>query len=68
MADSSTNTVVHIGENSPEKVAYDLMRDVLAVEGFTLSPHVKDKKLADRRTILRAYAETYQVVKGYGIE
>jgi hypothetical protein len=57
------NAVVHIGENSPEKIAYDLMETVLALEGFTLLPHVKDKKHPDRAKLLATYAECLDVVK-----
>jgi hypothetical protein len=57
------NTVVNIAENSPEKIAYDLMQEVLKVEGYTLLPHVKDKKLADRETILSTYAECLLTVQ-----
>lgn len=58
MAD--TSTTVHIGENSPEQVAYKLME---------LIGHAEKKGLhssnfsADRKWILSTYAECLQTVK-----
>jgi hypothetical protein len=51
------NTVVHIGENSPEKIAYLLMVDIINKEG--------GKSEADRKKILDTYAECLQAVRGY---
>jgi hypothetical protein len=50
--------VVHIGENSPEHVAYRLLRDVASVEGFIFhkGSHSGDRT-ADRKWILDTYAE-----------
>ena len=57
-------TVVHIGENSPEQVAYKLMKDIANVEGKVL---YKDQNSADRQWILDTYAECLQAVrKPYG--
>ena len=50
--------VIHIGENSPEKVAYTLMIDVFNAE----------KVKFDQRTralVLDAYAECLEAVKGH---
>ena len=46
--------VVHIGENSPEEVAYKLFRTVISAE----DPPKKDKKY-----ILDTYAECLQTVR-----
>lgn len=50
------NTVVHLGENSPEKVALDLMHMVFAREGY---------ERADRKNILDTYAECLITVRGF---
>jgi hypothetical protein len=51
--------VVHIGENSPEEVAYKLLRTIASNEGKTLSSNVADKATADRKWLLDAYAECF---------
>jgi hypothetical protein len=48
--------VVHIGENSPEQVAFNLMKAVLIAE--------KQLNSADRKTILDTYSECLDAVKG----
>ena len=53
MADAAP--VVHIGENSPERVAYVLQRDVLNVEKY---------KPRTREYILDSYAECIHAVRG----
>ncbi len=55
-------TVVHIGENSPEQVAYRLMDNIAHVEGKVL---FKDQNSADRTWILDTYAECLRAVRGY---
>lgn len=52
MADTS---VVHIGENSPEQVAFKLMQLIAINEGKTGS--------ADRKWMLDTYAECLHVVR-----
>ena len=61
MADS---TIVHIGENSPEEVAYKLLVDVARVEGkvFHQSPS-GGYTTATRAWILDAYAECLRAVQ-----
>jgi hypothetical protein len=39
MANQST---VHLGANSPEKIAYDLMEAIMQVERVTLDPDPSD--------------------------
>jgi hypothetical protein len=61
MADKS---VVHIGENSPEQVAYKLLSDVMAAEKRTTNTYdiPGDWKTADRAYILDTYAECHQAI------
>lgn len=56
MADA---TIVHIGENSPEHVAYALFERVAQIEGKVL---VKDGG-ADRKWVLDTYAECLRAVR-----
>lgn len=56
--------VVHIGENSPEHVAYRLLRDIAGVEGKAKGPGYTMAE-ADRKWILDTYAECLDTVKGY---
>jgi len=49
---------VHIGENSPEWVAYKLMWDVLSTER-------DDVKRRTKETYLDTYAECLHAVRGY---
>jgi hypothetical protein len=61
MAD--TNTVVHIGDNSPQEVAYKLMRDIAHAEDKLLSYSEKNsQKVANRKWILDTYAECLRAV------
>ena len=59
MVDSS---VLQIGENSPEHVAYRLMERIADVEGVSLSKSGKEKP-ATRKWILDAYAESLDAVR-----
>jgi hypothetical protein len=49
----SDQAIVHIGENSPEYVAYKLMRDIAKMEA----------KKWDRKQLLDLYAECLDVVQ-----
>ncbi|HEY5065372.1 MAG TPA: hypothetical protein VIJ04_11210 [Xanthobacteraceae bacterium] len=61
MADAS---VVHIGENSPEHVAYRLMHDIATVEDKLLATSERNpQKVATRQWILDTYAECLRVVR-----
>jgi hypothetical protein len=53
------NTVVHIGEDSPEYVAYRLLERIAHLEGRPLG----HKGSADRKYILDTYAECLDVVR-----
>ena len=59
-------TVVHMGENSPEQVAYRLMQDVARVENKLLHANVvaPDQTSADRQWILGTYVECVRAVRG----
>lgn len=56
--------VVHIGENSPEKIAYKLLENVASVERKALH-HTEHREytVADRKWILDTYAECLEAVK-----
>ncbi len=58
MADEA---VVHIGENSPEHVAYRLLKDVAWAEEMATE---YDRFKGDRKWILNTYAECLEAVKG----
>lgn len=53
---------LQFGENSPEHVAYRLMVCIADVEGISLSKAGKEK-LATRKWILDAYAESLDAVR-----
>jgi hypothetical protein len=55
------NTTVHIGENSPEQVAYKLFEHIASVEKRTLWGH-QGGPHADRAYILKTYWECRRVV------
>jgi hypothetical protein len=59
-----TDTVVHIAENSPESVAYRLLRDIADVEGrvFDRTPQ-NSRSPVDRKWILDTYRECLRAVK-----
>jgi len=57
--------VVHIGENSPEEVAFKLMKTIADVEGKLLyfSKDHRDRGV-DRAYVLNTYAECLEAVLG----
>ena len=55
----SENTVVHMGENSPEYVAYRLMMNVLDLEYREGAPR------RTRSDFLNTYAECLYAVRGF---
>lgn len=57
--------VVHIGENSPEEVAFKLLRVVARLEDKNLSPFQGGKSEPDRAWVLNTYAECLNATKGY---
>ena len=57
----SDQSVIHIGENSPEKVAIDLLKLVAISEGKKL---IGSNTNADRKWILDTYAECFRTVQG----
>ena len=60
MADQS---VVHLGENSPEHVAFRLLREVAYVEGKRLQQMDATFQKPDRQWILDTYAECLDAVR-----
>ncbi|HUB16723.1 MAG TPA: hypothetical protein VMB34_32615 [Acetobacteraceae bacterium] len=58
-------TVLHIGENSPEHVAYRLMREIAEVERIAIHAGELDPKWtrAGRAWILNTYQECLYAVK-----
>lgn len=55
--------VVHIGENSPEEVAYKLLKDIANVERKNLYYSSKETdKTASREGILKTYVECMKAV------
>ena len=57
------NTVVHIGENSPEEVAHKLFRTIASNEGKTIGHGPQGVATADRKWVLSTYAECLTVVR-----
>lgn len=57
------NTVVHMGENSPEQIAYKLLQAIAMNEGMTLANTHVGKASADRKWLLDTYAECLKTVK-----
>jgi hypothetical protein len=58
------DTVVHIGENSPEHVAYRLLRDIGNVEDKIFSTSERNpQKVATRQWILQTYADCLLAVR-----
>jgi hypothetical protein len=55
--------VVHIGENSPEHVAFRLMEVIARVEGIELY-RSSDNSYATREWLLRTYRDCLVTVKG----
>lgn len=54
------NTVVHLGENSPEQVAYKLMRDIARAEKKNLEGVSIN---SDRQWILSTYRECLKIAR-----
>lgn len=63
MADKTAAPVVHIGENSPEKVALDLLNIIVTLEGRQL--YKTGNNPADRKWFLDTYVECLRAVRGY---
>ncbi len=53
------DTTVHIGENSPEQVAYKLLEEIAFAEGKSLRAGMTGQK-ADRAYILSTYWEVLE--------
>jgi hypothetical protein len=55
--------IVHIGENSPEQVAYKLLQIIASNEEKTLSIGTSHKATANRKWLLDTYAECLSTVR-----
>jgi hypothetical protein len=55
--------VVHIGENSPEQIAYKLLLIIASKEGKLLEGSYSDHATADRKWLLDTYAECLTMVQ-----
>lgn len=55
--------VVHIGENSPEHVAYRLLRDIAIVEEKSFAGGKTNS--VDRKWLLDTYVECLRAARGY---
>lgn len=56
--------VVHIGENSPERIAYTLLQNIMNVEKMSFSGSPSGGySTADRKYILDTYAEALDAVQ-----
>ncbi|MEX0955214.1 MAG: hypothetical protein WDZ83_08395 [Rhizobiaceae bacterium] len=57
--------VVHIGENSPEQVAFKLLATVAHAEGKGIFGLTSGNEKADRSYILGTYSECLQAARGH---
>ncbi len=55
--------IVHIGENSPEHVAYKLLQDVMHAENVTIHSGSRERRQIDRKYLLDTYAECLLAVR-----
>lgn len=63
----SDKPIVHIGENSPEEVAYKLLKVIANLERKSLvnsAPEGREWAAADREYVLSTYAECFEAVRG----
>lgn len=62
----SDNTILHFGENSPEKIAYVLLQEIANIEGQSTSPWPTDGfQTTNRKWLLDTYAECLKAVRGF---
>ena len=61
--------VVHIGENSPEEVAYKLFKHIVDIEAkaLTHSPPSGGRTPATREWVLSTYRDCFLTVKGHKV-
>lgn len=58
------NNIVHVGENSPEQVAYKLLELIMQAEKMVTHHSLANgNKTADRDYILNTYAEALRAVR-----
>jgi len=65
MADGTS--IVHIGENSPEQVAYRLLQTIASNEKNSLFSSKPEGATADRKWLLDTYAECLTTVRTPGV-
>lgn len=64
MAD--TKTTIHLGENSPEHVAYKLLNHIAHLESKSLNGSIDHpERNASRKWLLDTYAECVNAVRGH---
>jgi hypothetical protein len=56
--------IVHIGENSPENIAFKMMNLIAAVE--SKEPYGHGENPMTREWIFKTYAQCRRIVNGYG--
>lgn len=61
---AETAPVVHIGENSPEHIAYKLLEIIASNEKKTLHGAVGSNATADHKWLLDTYGECLRAVRG----
>jgi hypothetical protein len=61
---AETAPLAHIGENSPEQIAYKLLETIASNEKKTLHWSVGSNATADRKWLLDTYAECLAAVSG----
>lgn len=59
----SDQAVVHIGENSPEQVAFNLMKVIALSEGMALSHTAAGTPIPSRNWLLDTYAECLRTIR-----
>jgi hypothetical protein len=59
---SETKSSVHIGDNSPEEIAFKLMHQIARLEGRAMA--MDGKTPADRKWVLDTYSECLAAVRG----
>ena len=64
MADKTSTTTVHLGENSPEQVALKLTEVVARLEKRELYVTSETRNPADRKWLLDTFAECLEAVRG----
>ena len=59
--------IIHIGENSPEQVAYKLLQTIASNESKSLVGSMSGGASADRKWLLDTYATCLDAVRGHRV-